>query len=310
MENVDGYSAYPESSEHSVLLKFRPANGHLAKGTFVVCKADILKEDCPLWRIDNQNLLQKYPPLSLNGRVAYRNSSTYSGWCDQIADSYLVIRVRFIKHTRSESIVEPEISLLDMFPAISTECEEEQSGSSEIVVRQKVDLFADDTVRKQMAVYVKAMLNHALDMSFFQTAKQNNGTEQSRKPKHFRASENSRKIEDWNWLCALNNIDELNRERKAKVQSRVKWIQRYMDLLHFYSSCVICESEGTGLTCQACGNADVENVVQLFCNEGYDYDTLEAEEVRYTGSGSPLHAVVRVCCNVLSGPLPRALIFP
>ncbi|MCP9266251.1 Proline-rich protein 12 [Dirofilaria immitis] len=260
-ESNDGHSKHPESSQHSVLSKFHPVEGHLAKGTFVVCKADILKEDCPLWRVDNQNLLQKYPPFNLDGKIAYRNSSTYSGWCDQIADSYIVVRVRFIKHSRSESIVQPEMPLLDMFPAISIEYEERPS---------------DDPIRKQMAVYVKAMLNHALDMTFLQTVRQKS---------------------DWNYLCALNGIDKLNQERKEKVQLRVKWVQRYLDLLHFYSSCVICDSEGSGLSCQACGLSGVEKVVQLFCNEGYDYDTLEAEEVCYTGSGSPLHAVEYLVCS-------------
>uniref|UniRef100_A0A0R3S3L9 DUF4211 domain-containing protein n=1 Tax=Elaeophora elaphi TaxID=1147741 RepID=A0A0R3S3L9_9BILA len=274
-ENNAGHNTHPNSSEHSVLSKFHPVDGHLAKGTFVVCKADILKEECPLWRVDNQNLLQKYPPFNLDGKIAYKNSSTYSGWCDQIADSYIVIRVRFIKHSRSESIVEPEMPLLDMFPAISIEYEERQAANSGIVSEQK-DLFADDPIRKQMAVYVKAMLNHALDMTFLQTVRQKN---------------------DWNYLCALNGIDKLNQERKEKVQLRVKWIQRYLDLLHFYSSCVVCDSEGSGLSCQACGISGVEKVVQLFCNEGYDYDTLEAEEVCYTGSGSPLHAVEYLVCS-------------
>uniref|UniRef100_A0A915Q837 DUF4211 domain-containing protein n=1 Tax=Setaria digitata TaxID=48799 RepID=A0A915Q837_9BILA len=268
-EDKDGHNIHPESTQHSVLSKFHPVDGHLAKGTFVVCKADILKEDCPLWRVDNQNLLQKYPPFSLDGKIAYRNSSTYSGWCDQIADSYIVVRVRFIKHSRSESIVEPEMPLLDMFPAISVEYEERPSAK-EFGSEQK-DLFADDPIRKQMIVYVKAMLNHALDMSFLQTIRQKS---------------------DWNYLCALNGIDKLNQERKERVQLRVKWIQRYLDLLHFYSSCVVCDAEGSGLSCQACGISGVEKVVQLFCNEGYDYDTLEAEEVCYTGSGSPLHAVL------------------
>uniref|UniRef100_A0A1I8E9T0 DUF4211 domain-containing protein n=1 Tax=Wuchereria bancrofti TaxID=6293 RepID=A0A1I8E9T0_WUCBA len=272
--NNKGHNTHPESSEHSVLSKFHPVDGHLAKGTFVVCKADILKEDCPLWRVDNQNLLQKYPPFNLDGKITYRNSSTYSGWCDQIADSYIVVRVRFIKHSRSESIVEPEMPLLDMFPAISIEYEERPSANSSIASEQK-DLFTDDPVRKQMSVYVKAMLNHALDMTFLQTVRQKN---------------------DWNYLCALNGIDKLNQERKEKVQLRVKWIQRYLDLLHFYSSCVVCDSEGSGLSCQACGISGVEKVVQLFCNEGYDYDTLEAEEVCYTGSGSPLHAVEYLVC--------------
>ncbi|VDP12095.1 unnamed protein product [Onchocerca flexuosa] len=277
-ENNGGHNKNPESSQHSILSKFHPVDGHLAKGTFVVCKADILKEDCPLWRVDNQNLLQKYPPFNLDGKIAYRNSSTYSGWCDQIADSYIVVRIRFIKHSRSESIVEPEMPLLDMFPAISVEYEERSSTNSGIAPEQK-DLFADDPIRKQMAVYVKAMLNHALDMTFLQTVRQKS---------------------DWNYLCALNGINKLNQERKEKVQLRVKWIQRYLDLLHFYSSCVICDSEDSGLSCQACGISGVEKVVQLFCNEGYDYDTLEAEEVCYTGSGSPLHAVVKILLKLLS----------
>ncbi|EFO26231.2 hypothetical protein LOAG_02257 [Loa loa] len=274
-ESNDGHNMHPESSDHSVLSKFHPVDGHLAKGTFVVCKADILKEDCPLWRVDNQNLLQKYPPFNLDGKIAYRNSSTYSGWCDQIADSYIVVRVRFIKHSRSESIVEPEMPLLDMFPAISIEYEEQPSANTRTASEQK-DLFTDDPIRKQMVLYVKAMLNHALDMTFLQTVKQKS---------------------DWNYLCALNGIDKLNQERKEKVQLRVKWIQRYLDLLHFYSSCVVCDSEGSGLSCQACGISGVEKVVQLFCNEGYDYDTLEAEEVCYTGSGSPLHAVEYLVCS-------------
>ncbi|VBB28185.1 unnamed protein product [Acanthocheilonema viteae] len=275
LENNSLYNARFNPIEYHVLSKFHPVDGHLAKGTFVVCKTDILKEDCPLWRVDNQNLLQKYPPFSLNGKIAYRNSSTYSGWCDQIADSYIVVRVRFIKHSRSESIIEPEMPLLDMFPAISVEYEERPSVNSGIASEQK-DLFADDPIRKQMAVYVKAMLNHALDMTFLQTVRQKS---------------------EWNYLCALNGIDKLNKERKEKVQLRVKWIQRYLDLLHFYSSCVVCDSEGSGLSCQACGISGVEKVVQLFCNEGYDYDTLEAEEVCYTGSGSPLHAVEYLVCS-------------
>ncbi|VDK82303.1 unnamed protein product [Litomosoides sigmodontis] len=274
-ENNSGHNAHPNLLKHSVLSKFHPVDGHLAKGTFVVCKADILKEGCPLWRVDNQNLLQKYPPFNLDGKIAYKNSSTYSGWCDQIADSYLVVRVRFIKHSRSESIVEPEMPLLDMFPAVSVEYKEHPSANSGISLEQK-DFFVGDQTRRQMAVYVKAMLNHALDMTFLQTVRQKS---------------------DWNYLCALNSIDKLNRERKEKVQLRVKWIQRYLDLLHFYSSCVVCDSEGSGLSCQACGTSGVEKIVQLFCNEGYNYDTLEAEEVCYTGSGSPLHAVEYLVCS-------------
>lgn len=48
------------------------------KGTYVICKADMLKEDCAVWRVDNQNLLQKFPPFrdSKANRLVYRSSST------------------------------------------------------------------------------------------------------------------------------------------------------------------------------------------------------------------------------------------
>lgn len=57
-------------------------------------------------------------------------------------------------------------------------------------------------------------------------------------------------VADWNYLRALNDIDRVNQEKKEKVQSRVKWVERYVDMLHFYSSCVACDAEGGGLSCQ------------------------------------------------------------
>ena len=57
-----------------------PASGDSPKGTFVVCKLDVFKPDCPLWKVDNQNLLQKYPQfIDVSGGskvIRYKNSST------------------------------------------------------------------------------------------------------------------------------------------------------------------------------------------------------------------------------------------
>uniref|UniRef100_A0A915BAA0 DUF4211 domain-containing protein n=1 Tax=Parascaris univalens TaxID=6257 RepID=A0A915BAA0_PARUN len=275
-------SSLTESSDWCLPAKFSQANGHLTKGTFVVCKADILKEDCPLWRVDNQNLLQKYPPTKAGDKIVYKNSSTYSGWCDQIADGYLVVQVRFIKHTRSESIVEPELPLFDMFPAVSFELGEKPTQGAELqngasTSSTETELSLKDPIRDQMVTYIRAMLNHGLSLSFLQAVKQGN---------------------DWNYLRALNDIDRVNQEKKEKVQSRVKWVERYVDMLHFYSSCVACDAEGGGLSCQACGKRTVERVIQLFSNEGYDYDTLESEEMRYTGSGSPMPAMEYLVCSL------------
>ncbi|EPB66197.1 hypothetical protein ANCCEY_14712 [Ancylostoma ceylanicum] len=94
------------------------------KGTFVVCKADLFRDDCALWRVDNQNMIQKYPPRidPATKDISYKNSSTYSGWCDQVAFGYYRVAIKHIKQTRSEAIIQPEIPISDLFPAMTSEC--------------------------------------------------------------------------------------------------------------------------------------------------------------------------------------------
>ncbi|ETN78170.1 hypothetical protein NECAME_10524 [Necator americanus] len=106
------------------LSKFGPADGHLPKGTFVVCKADLFRDDCALWRVDNQNMIQKFPPRidPATKDISYKNSSTYSGWCDQVAYGYYRVAIKHIKQTRSEAIIQPEIPISDLFPAMTSEC--------------------------------------------------------------------------------------------------------------------------------------------------------------------------------------------
>ena len=63
----------------SRLQYFRQANGSLRKGTFIVLKDEAIKAECScsLWRVDNQNLLQKYLPFKgRNDQLIYKNSST------------------------------------------------------------------------------------------------------------------------------------------------------------------------------------------------------------------------------------------
>lgn len=47
------------------------------RGTFLILKDDLFKPDCSLWKIDNQNLLQKYLPITMeDGTICYENSQT------------------------------------------------------------------------------------------------------------------------------------------------------------------------------------------------------------------------------------------
>nr|CDJ91198.1 Proline-rich protein 12 [Haemonchus contortus] len=120
---VQSASDFNTETVKARLSKFSQADGHLPKGTFVVCKADLFRDDCALWRVDNQNMIQKYPPRidPATRDISYRNSSTYSGWCDQVAFGYYRIAIKHLKQTRSEAIIQPEIPITDLFPAMSFE---------------------------------------------------------------------------------------------------------------------------------------------------------------------------------------------
>ncbi|VDO42121.1 unnamed protein product [Haemonchus placei] len=142
---VQSASDFNTETVKARLSKFSQADGHLPKGTFVVCKADLFRDDCALWRVDNQNMIQKYPPRidPATRDISYRNSSTYSGWCDQVAFGYYRIAIKHLKQTRSEAIIQPEIPITDLFPAMSFEYKD-ASGSvrgEELVVSHLLKTF-------------------------------------------------------------------------------------------------------------------------------------------------------------------------
>uniref|UniRef100_A0A183CFP6 USP domain-containing protein n=1 Tax=Globodera pallida TaxID=36090 RepID=A0A183CFP6_GLOPA len=58
----------PENAEFFTRLHlFERPTERPRRGTFLLPKEDLFTADCALWRIDNQNLLQKYLPVVLDG---------------------------------------------------------------------------------------------------------------------------------------------------------------------------------------------------------------------------------------------------
>ncbi|KAI1731897.1 proline-rich protein 12 [Ditylenchus destructor] len=223
----------------------------LCKGTFLVAKDDVFKPDCSLWKIDNQNLLQKYLPLQgTNAIVHYKNSSTYAGWCDQMADEYLLINVKHLKHSRAESIVEPLIPVQDLFPAINTQL----SGQSIIAgdddrKREKNSVFTDDikfgkeSLRSHLTTFAKAMLNETICPNFLQSIKATN---------------------DWNYLCALNEIEQLNIKAIDFIKKRHKWCSKFEEDLQKYPNIAISSHDVFMEECQGCAETETTNTVHLF----------------------------------------------
>ncbi|VDP10649.1 unnamed protein product [Heligmosomoides polygyrus] len=217
------------------LSMFGPADGHLPKGTFVVCKADLFRDDCALWRVDNQNMIQKYPPRidPATRDVSYRNSSTYSGWCDKVAFGYYRVAIKHIKQTRSEAIIQPEVPISDLFPAIASECsdtngfikgEDESSASADDHV-----LMLRDPLRLSLHTFILAMINHALTLEFFQQLKGKN---------------------DWNFLRAVTEVEKVNSDSLKKLRGVVKFSEKFEDAIHSYTQLCVTESDCHSFLCQ------------------------------------------------------------
>ncbi|CAD6187485.1 unnamed protein product [Caenorhabditis auriculariae] len=243
------------------LSKFGSAEGHLPKGTFVVNKADVLKPDCALWKKDNQNLLQKFPPQldhASKGTV-YKNSSTYSGWCEQISSHYYRVSVRVIKQSRSETIIVPEIPLQELFPAMSTECfdSSDSYGYTEPSVKHVDEsIMLRDPLKKALLTYTQAVLTLAINLEYLQMMEQKN---------------------DWTFLRVVTDIDEVNEEMVSKIRDHVKLGNKYDDTLKEYIHLVISENEYFSSCCQACGKRNAQRIAHLFCRMKYDAKTLQLE---------------------------------
>uniref|UniRef100_A0A0K0D6V6 TPR_REGION domain-containing protein n=1 Tax=Angiostrongylus cantonensis TaxID=6313 RepID=A0A0K0D6V6_ANGCA len=246
------------------LSKFGPADGHLPKGTFVVCKADIFRDDCALWRVDNQNMIQKYPPRidPATKDISYKNSSTYSGWCDQVAYGYYRIAIKHIKQTRSEAIIRPEIPISDLFPAMTSECNDVNGflkGDEECSTDTEDHIsMLRDPLRLSLYTFTLAMINHALTLEFFQQMKGKN---------------------DWNFLRAVTEIDKINADSLTKLRGLVKFNEKLEDAIHAYTQLCITDSDFHSLHCQ------------LYALDSYDLETLQPVE-KPSSDASPLPAYV------------------
>ncbi|CAB01869.3 EOR-2 [Caenorhabditis elegans] len=218
---------------------FGPAEGILPKGTYVICKADMLKEDCAVWRVDNQNLLQKFPPFrdSKANRLVYRSSSTYSGWCEQISSQYFRVAVKIIKQTRSETTVEPEVPLAELFPASSVEWFK-NPGTVFFEEETKVEPIDDDSILTEpRRVSLNTLVNAYLTQVFTKT--------------HVESLIDDK---DWTYSRSIAELETNNKQCEGLIKKRIpvepkhnRWIAKYTRLaiskssFHCFTKCQICK---------------------------------------------------------------------
>uniref|UniRef100_A0A0K0E1Z5 DUF4211 domain-containing protein n=1 Tax=Strongyloides stercoralis TaxID=6248 RepID=A0A0K0E1Z5_STRER len=272
----------PSAYINERLKMFEEASEGIGKGTFLIHKSDLSKDDIPLWKVDSQNLLQKFPALKDNNKnrtYMYKSSSTYSGWCDQLINEYMIINVNIVKQSRSECIVELPLPINDLFPVMSTidikdinifkdgKISKELSSINE---ENKLILSKDDKVVENMLIYIEALLNHAISNTFLDKVKQGN---------------------DWNFLLAINEIDRINNEAKERVKQRVKWTEKVEITINEFLYCSIIDDKllnynkkdgknhynNVNIQCQACGLRSSDKIIQFFEKCIYNKETLEID---------------------------------
>lgn len=258
----------PESDKRRVNA-FGPAEGILPKGTYVVCKADILRDDCAVWRVDNQNLLQKFPQMKnpKTNKLVYRSSSTYSGWCEQISSQYFRVSVKIIKQTRSETTVEPEIPLAELFCASSIEWFK-HPGTVVIqepeVKKEKPKEEEEDATQacpKQTAL--KEVLNACLTQVFAK--------------KHV---ENLLEKNDWTYTRSVAEIENINKQCEELIKKRIPVEMKHNKYIGTYTRLAVTKSSYTCLSkCQICKRKKPRRVIHFFDKAAYNLNLVVDELV-------------------------------
>ncbi|CAK1551873.1 unnamed protein product [Leptosia nina] len=119
-------------------------------GEFVALKSELTEMWPTIWRVDGKTLLQKYEPFEDNGKVLYRNISTYSVWNPENKKLYIQVQVKIRSQTHLETIVELIRSDL-------------QVDDCHFIEKRMLET---QMYQENFEVYIQTLISHALDPNF------------------------------------------------------------------------------------------------------------------------------------------------
>ncbi|XP_034935014.1 uncharacterized protein [Chelonus insularis] len=210
-------------------------------GEFVVIKTELEEEYPALWRIDGKTLLQKYEPFNSNGKMLYRNISTYSGWTPQNRHLYQQVPVKFWQQGKLETIVE---FLRDEMIIDDKEC----------IHRSMKD---NEKYQDNFEVYVQTLISQALDSNFLTEIFQE---------------------QDEYFLSNVKMIDEITEDRKNRLLSTTKWQPNVVTAISTWPCLNVLKDlsnvECKGKQCVGCDYNQIYARVLLY-GQPYNATTLE-----------------------------------
>ncbi|XP_047989248.1 uncharacterized protein LOC125228635 [Leguminivora glycinivorella] len=123
---------------------------HCLSGEFVAIKSELNEMWPSIWRVDGKTLLQKYEPFEENGKVLYRNISTYAAWNPENKKLYTQVSVKVRSQSHLETIVELVRSEL-------------QFDDCNFIEKRMLET---QMYQENFEVYIQTLISHALDPNF------------------------------------------------------------------------------------------------------------------------------------------------
>ncbi|XP_045115395.1 glutamine and serine-rich protein 1-like isoform X3 [Portunus trituberculatus] len=251
-------------------------------GDFVMAKKDMeMMENPPIWRIDGKSLLQKFQAFEKDGKILYRNISTYSGWTSQAKALYLGVNVTFVFQSRYDTVVQ----MLGFKP----EGEEEESESSKDdaskqtwsnMKTQQMDIEISEELRSHMTsfeIYLQTLISQALDNNFLVEIYEEN---------------------DEYFVERVKVIDELAEQRKKKVLEIIQWNTQFKDSLDTWPNVnVMVGHTMTDDLCTACSKNKPVKLLQMY-GQLYNQQTLCSREALPSESDIKNFNVCDSCSNI------------
>ncbi|XP_050672595.1 serine-rich adhesin for platelets-like isoform X2 [Leptidea sinapis] len=153
-------------------------------GEFITLKSELNEMWPAMWRVDGKTLLQKFEPFEENGKVLYRNISTYTVWNPDNKKLYTQVPVKIRSQSHLETIIE--------------------------LVRNELPLDDCNFIEKRMLetqmyqenfeVYIQTLISHALDPNFLMEIFQE---------------------QDEYFLSNVKTVDEVTETMRSRVSSGV-----------------------------------------------------------------------------------------
>ncbi|CAL2034666.1 unnamed protein product [Caenorhabditis brenneri] len=234
------------------MMAFGPAEGAV-KGDYLVNRSDVLLENCPIYKVDGADILQKLVPYARQGtnRIFYQNITQYSGWGQEVAHKYFRISVNVIKKFKLDVTVEPVIPLSELFCASSIESFRHPGifKDPDPDVKEIIEGVTDDR-RIALNTLLQACLSQVFSKSHIQKL---------------------REKKNWDFSEALTEIELHNQECEAMILNRIPIKMEFKKCIGTYTRLVITETSFHNRTaCQVCQNQISTRILQFFDDSFYD----------------------------------------